>query len=459
MTGIIIIALVAILVLFLGVYKADKAILPVAVLGLLAALTAGILQWNTNLYYFNQMVLIDNYSIAFSSLTLVTTALILILSKGYFEKISTNVAEYVALILFAQVGVLCMTSYMDLSMLFIGIEIMSICMYVLAGIRKKDLTSNEAALKYLLMGSFATGFLLFGIALVYGTTGSFNLDKIGNDLRISNGVISPVFYVGVLFILVGLSFKVSAAPFHFWAPDVYDGAPSLITSFMSSVVKTASFAAFLRLFYTSFAPVNDFLSPTLWTLIVLTMLVGNVVAIYQRSFKRMLAYSSISHAGYMLIAILALSATSGKAMFLYAAAYSIASVIAFAALIRVKAQKGSEDFDAFNGLARKNPLLAITLTISMLSLAGIPLTAGFFGKFYMFSTALAQQYIWLVAIAILNAVIGIAYYFRVIIAMYMKEDPSGEVIELGAAYKFVLLFSAIVTVVLGVFPGILSSLI
>ncbi len=458
MTSIVIISLLAILILFLGIYKQSKAIVPVAILGLFGALVSQIAAWNTNLYYFNQMILVDNFSIAFSGLTIISTILIIVLSRGYFEKISTNVAEYISLLLFALVGIICMVSYQNLTMLFIGIEIMSVSMYILAGIRKKDLASNEAALKYLLMGSFATGFLLFGIALVYGFTGTFNLDQIATAVGMSNGVVAPLFYAGVLFVLIGLLFKVSAAPFHFWAPDVYEGSPTLITLFMSSVVKTASFAAFLRLFLTCFASLSEFLSPTLWAVSVLTICIGNIVALQQTSFKRMLAYSSISHAGYMLMAILALGPNSTKAVFLYASAYSIASISAFAILIKVKEMTKSDNFESFNGLAKRNPFAAIALTVAMCSLAGIPLTAGFFAKFYMFTTAIAQNYIWLVAIAIINAIIGIWYYFRVVIAMYMKDVLFDSELESSLNFRVVIALTTIATIILGIFPSILSSL-
>lgn len=458
MTGIIIISLLAIVVLFLGLYKLNRAIIPVSIVGLAAATASYAMAWNTNVYHFNNMIFVDNYAIAFSILTIITTVLILLLSPGYFERISTNVAEYVSMILFSLVGVLCMVSYNDLSMLFIGIEIMSVSMYILAGIRKKDLASNEAALKYFLMGSFATGFLLFGIALIYGFTGSFNIETISTIIMESGSETAALFNAGVLFMIIGLSFKVSAAPFHFWAPDVYDGAPSLITSYMSSVVKTASFAAFMRLFIVAFAGVIHIFTPTLWVLTAVTIIVGNIIALYQDSFKRMLAYSSISHAGYMLMAILALGPDSGNAIFYYAVAYSIASVSAFAILIKVKALRNSESFDAFNGLGKTNPKSALALTISMCSLAGIPLTAGFFGKFFIFTTALNQHYYWLVGLAILNAVIAFWYYFRVIIAMYMKEPSSEEKLSFLPSYRIVLWVAAASSIILGLFPGFLSGL-
>ena len=458
MNSIIIITILAVVLLFLGVYKKTSILLPVAVIGLLAALASQIATWNTNLYYFNQMVLFDNFSIVFSSLTIITTILIIILSKGYFEKISNDIAEYLALILFALVGVLCMVSFQNLTMLFIGIEIMSISMYALAGIRKKDLASNEAALKYFLMGSFATAFLMFGIALIYGFTGTFNLDQIAAAVGMSNGVIAPLFYTGILFILVGMLFKISAAPFHFWAPDVYEGAPSLITLFMSTVVKTASFAAFIRLFITCFASLATYLTPTLWIIALLTITIGNLSALKQHSFKRMLAYSSISQAGYMLLAILAIGPNSSKAIFLYASAYSIASITAFAIFIKVKEMVKSDSFEAFNGLGKRNPGMALALTIAMCSLAGIPLTAGFFGKFYIFTNAMAQNYYGLVILAILNAVIGVWYYFKVIIAMYMKQSIDNSPIDARGNMALVLFITTMATIILGIFPSILSSL-
>jgi NADH-quinone oxidoreductase subunit N len=249
-----------------------------------------------------------------------------------------------------------------------------------------------------------------GIAFLYGSTGSFDLGDIKEYVISNPANISPLFYTGLTLMIIGLSFKVGAAPFHFWTPDVYEGSPTIITAFMSTVVKTAGFAAFLRLFMICFAPLHEFWMPVLLVIAVLTLFIGNVTALYQHSFKRMLAFSSISHAGYMLFAIIALGPDSGNSVFLYASAYSIASIIAFAVLILVKAQTGSDNFDSFTGLAKRNPFIAFTLTVAMLSLAGIPLTAGFIGKFMMFSTALSEYHIWLVMLAVVNALIGIYYY-------------------------------------------------
>src|SRR5690606_22931093 len=247
----------------------------------------------------------------------------------YFDERSTHVAEYYALILFSLTGAVLVTSFHNLAMLFIGIEIMSVALYILAGIRKKDFASNEAALKYFLMGAFSTGFLLFGIALLYGASGSFDLAAIKDYVVANPHEISPLFYGGILLLTVGLAFKVGAAPFHFWTPDVYDGAPILITTFMSTVVKTAAFAGFLRMFSFCFVPLQDFWMPVILILTIITLFVGNITALVQHSFKRMLAYSSISHAGYLLFGILVIGAMSSGAVLLYATAYSLATVIAF----------------------------------------------------------------------------------------------------------------------------------
>lgn len=459
MSALITITVLALILLYLGLYKASKALLPIALLGLIIALVLSLMEWGTNAVpIFSDMMLYDHFAVAFSGITIFSTILILALSKNYFERISSNVAEYYALILFSLAGIILMVSYHNLSMLFIGIEIMSICMYILAGIKKKDFASNEAALKYFLMGAFSTGVLLFGITLIYGASGSFDLEMIKQYILNDPAGVSPLLYTGITLLIIALAFKVGAAPFHFWAPDVYEGSPSLITAYMSTVVKTAGFAAFLRLIMFSFAPVQEFWIPIIITLAVLSLLIGNVTAVYQQHFKRMLAYSSISHVGYMLFSLLALNGSSDNAVFVYAAAYSVASIIAFGVLILMQRQVGNDSFDSFNGLAKKNPFLALTLTIAMLSLAGIPLTAGFIGKFMMFSRALASYHVVLVVFAVLNAIIGIFYYFRVIVAMYFKPEDRKE-LSVPIYFKIVLGFSALVTIVLGVYPDFIAGLI
>ncbi len=460
METLIVISVLPIFLLYFGLFKATKYLLPVTIFGLLLALGLAISHWNGNAQpIYSGMMLFDKYAIAFSGITIISTILIILLSKGYFEKISSHIAEYYSIILFALAGIIVMVSFNNLTMLFIGIEIMSVSLYILAGIKKSDFASNEASLKYFLMGAFSTGFLLFGIALIYGATGSFNLDVIHDWVLSHQGKeVDPMLFTGILLIIVGLCFKVGAAPFHFWTPDVYEGSPTLITAFMSTVVKTAGFAAFLRLFSACFVPLVNLWVPVIMILTILTLFIGNITALYQRSFKRMLAFSSISHAGYMLFAIIAIGSGSASAVLTYATSYSIASIIAFGGLILVSAQSGSDNLESFNGLSKKNPFLALVLTIAMLSLAGIPLTAGFIGKFFMFAGALKQYQYILVLLAVLNAIISIFYYFKVIIAMYFKEADRAE-LTIPLFYKIVLGVSAAITIFIGIFPAFILSLL
>ncbi|WP_367864790.1 NADH-quinone oxidoreductase subunit N [Pedobacter sp. WC2423] len=457
MNIIITIVVTALAVLYAGLFKAKKALLPLTLVGLLISLAFAVTAWNSNTVYYGMMEM-DNFAIAFSSLTILGTIFIFLLTQNYFAKDSENVAEYYTLILFALSGIVIMVSYTNMSMLFIGIEIMSVALYILAGIRKNNFASNEASLKYFLMGAFSTGFLLFGITLVYGATGSFSLHAINQYLIGNYQAVSPLFYPGVILIMVGLCFKIGAAPFHFWTPDVYEGAPSLITAFMSTVVKTAGFAAFLRLFAGTFAPLHDFWMPPLMAIVCITLFIGNVTALFQKNFKRMLAYSSISHAGYLLFSLVTLTANSANNVMVYAAAYTFASIIAFAVLILVKQKTGHDNFESFNGLGKRNPLVALALTIAMLSLAGIPLTAGFIGKYLMFLNVMNEYQIYLVAFAILNALVGFYYYLRVIVAMYFKEGAE-VVLETPVQYKVVLILSVIITIFLGVYPTIILNLI
>lgn len=454
---IITIAVTALVVLYAGLFKAKKALLPLVLFGLLGSLVFAVSLWDSNTVYFGMMQM-DNFALAFSGITILGSLLIFLLSQNYFAKDSENIAEYFTLLLFSLAGIIIMVSYQNMSMLFIGIEIMSVSLYILAGIRKGNFASNEASLKYFLMGAFSTGFLLLGITFIYGASASFDLNEIEQYLVANPHSVSPLFYVGVILLLIGLLFKVGAAPFHFWTPDVYEGAPTLITTFMSTVVKTAGFASILRLFSDTFAPLQEFWMPPLMVIVCLTLLIGNITALFQKNFKRMLAYSSISHAGYLLFALISLTAASSSSILVYAAAYTFASIIAFAVLIMVKQKTGSDSIDSFNGLAKRNPVASLALTIGMLSLAGIPLTAGFIGKYLMFLNVMNEYHIYLVSFAILNALVGFYYYFKVIVAMYFKE---GEEIELETPfqYRIVLIVSAVITIFLGVYPAVILNLI
>ncbi|WP_461115951.1 NADH-quinone oxidoreductase subunit N [Spirosoma jeollabukense] len=467
MLPIILLSVFGIGLLFLGFMKSRAVLLPATLFFLLVTLAINFLDWNKNYLYFNDMMRTDNLSMVFTAIVLGSAFLVVALSGSFMESEEAQPAEYYALILFSLVGAVMMITFENLIMLFVGVEILSVAMYVLTGSDKRNLRSNEAALKYFLMGAFTTGIMLFGMALLYGATGSFTVAGIGAYAANPQAGLSLLLYVGFLMLLIGLLFKVSAAPFHFWTPDVYDGAPTVFTAFMSTVVKTAGFAALFRLLYVSFDGVYSFWWTILAIITAITLVIGNITAAYQNSFKRMMAYSSISHAGYLLIGLAALGAQTKQAIVFYSLAYSVATISAFGVLLLVAQQRSSqtlsrestsaESFDSFNGLARQNPMLGFAMTVSMLSLAGIPLTAGFWGKFYMFSTAVERGQIWLLVVAVLMSAVGIYYYFRVIIAMYFRNGAT-EPIRVAPFYQYILLIATILTLGLGIAPGLLQGL-
>jgi NADH-quinone oxidoreductase subunit N len=464
MISIILLSVFGIINLFAGFLKKNSVLLPMAFIFLLIVLGINALDWNgavwtLPVHYANNMLTIDNFSVAFTGVMVLSALLIIPFSRRYVRLESDHLAEYYGLLLLSLVGATMMVTYENMLMLFIGIEILSISMYVLAGSEKHLLRSNEASLKYFLMGAFATGILLFGIALIYGATGHFDLTAISSVVSDSSITRSPMLTMGLLFVLIGISFKIGAAPFHFWTPDVYEGTPTLFTAFMSTVVKTAGIAAFFKLLYFSFEGLYSFWYPTMAAITVLTLIVGNIGAIAQTSIKRMLAYSSISHAGYLLIALIALNSRSENAILFYSLAYSVATISAFAVLKIVSDHRQhDESYDVLNGLARTNPLLAVCMTVSMLSLAGIPLTGGFFGKFFLFASALERDMLWLVIIAVIMSAIGIYYYFRPVIAMFMKTTDQPKVPVDGFS-AFTLILLTIITFVLGILPGLVSNLL
>jgi NADH-quinone oxidoreductase subunit N len=462
MLSIILLSVFGIVLLYLGFLKSRAVLLPATLFFILLALGAGFLEWNKSYLYFGDMLLVSNVAILFTSIVLVSAFMVVSLSGDFLDDEAAQPAEYYAILLFSIVGAIMMIAYENLIMLFVGVEILSVSMYVLTGSDKKNLRSNEAALKYFLMGAFATGILLFGIALLYGAAGSFTLTDIKGYIALSQGRPSLLLYMGVLLILIGMLFKVSAAPFHFWTPDVYEGAPTLFTAFMSTVVKTAGFAALLQLLSVAFGAIYGFWWITLAVITGLTLLVGNLTAAYQDSFKRMMAYSSISHAGYLLIGLAALGQQSKQALVFYSLAYSVATIAAFGILLVVAKQRVAdgrpdETYSAFNGLSRQNPLLAFILAVSMLSLAGIPLTAGFWGKFMVFSAAVDKGMVWILVLAVLMSAVGIYYYFRVVIAMYFREGSSTH-IQVAPFYRFVLIAATAITIILGLVPGLFQNL-
>ena len=456
MTAILILALGGVACLLSEVFSLRQAVRPLVVLTLALATAAAAAGWSDIRPYYNDMLRTDHFATAFTVVLTAVTLLWTLASPGFFREPSSRTDHY-SLVLFALTGAVVMVSYSNLIMLFLGVEILSIPLYILAGSRKSDLASNEASMKYFLMGAFATGFLLFGTALIYGATGSFSLEAIA--AAISAEGTSMLLYAGILMMMVALAFKSSVAPFHFWAPDVYQGSPTPATAFMSTVVKTAALAAFFRLFSTCFASATDLWTDTLRVLAAATILVGNITAVYQHNVKRMLAYSSIAHAGYMLMALLSANDYAAGSLLYYSLAYSLASLAAFT-ILGLVSRDGGETYDAFRGLASRSPLLAFLTVIAVLSLAGIPPLAGFFAKYYVFAAALRNGHTVLVLIAVLGSLIGVYYYFRIIMELF--RSPAGEdaaAPDASAVVKGVLLITALASLLFGITPGIVAGLL
>ena len=415
----------------------------------------GVEQGNLFPVALKDMLTFNSFNLTFITIAFVCTLLLFLLNGRDIEKVGNNVSEYFALIFFVLCGVAIAVTFNTLLTLFLGIEILSIPLYILTGSDKRNLKSNEAALKYFLMGSFSTGILLMGIAFIYGGNPAGPTFYI-NNISLGIGKMPVMIAIGLVFLLIALTFKVSAAPFHFWAPDVYDGAPTVFTSFMATIVKAAGFIAFIRLFENAFGTVQQQWQILIAIITAVTLLIGNLTAVFQQSVKRMLAYSSIAQAGFMLLAIFALNQFAKEGIILYTAAYSLATIGLFAVLIKMN----DYTIDGFNGLAKQQPVLAFTATIFLLSLTGIPLTAGFQAKLFMLIAALNDGHQnWLVIFAVLSAAISAYYYFKVIQAIYFKENTSSinQQWDVTPAFKTLLIITAVLIVALGIWPSIITD--
>jgi NADH-quinone oxidoreductase subunit N len=394
-----------------------------ALAGLCAALLATILRWGTDGRAFRDMIVLDQYALFFHVVIAYAAALVVMLSMDYLRRAGAESGEYYALVLFSTSGMLLLASAGDLIVVFLGVELMSLSLYVLSGLFKRSLESTEAAMKYFLLGAFASSFLLYGIALVYGTTGTTNFDRLASI--VTSRPHDPLFLVGLGLLVVGLGFKVSAVPFHMWAPDVYQGAPTSVTAFIATGSKAAVIAVIIRLVVSAFRAVQPDWGLLVWVLAALTMTVGNVVAIAQSNLKRMLAYSSVAHVGYMLVGLVAGGIPGAAAVLFYVLAYVFTTVGTFG-VISLCERSGREAVEVgdYAGLGRRSPLLALALSLFLLSLVGIPPLAGFVGKFYVFGSAVRAGYVWLAVIAVLNSALAAYYYLRVIVYMYMREGES-----------------------------------
>jgi NADH-quinone oxidoreductase subunit N len=452
----VVVAVAAIVVLLAGVHVDDSeseglGLVTLASLALAFVFALGILGQRG--VAFAGAISIDSFSAFFELVILIAAMFTVMMSLDYAAENNISGAEYYSLLLFSALGMMLMSTAGDLIVIFLGLETMSIPVYVLAGIMRRNPKSNEAAIKYFLLGAFSTGFLLYGIALVYGATGTIKLGPIHD--AIASGAMSsnPLLLLGIGLLVIGFGFKVAAVPFHMWTPDVYEGAPTPVTAFMAVGVKLAAFAAFVRVFLVDFAAIGAHWQTVLWVVAALTMTGGNVLAVVQTNIKRMLAYSAIAHAGYLLLGMAA-GVQAGPAILYYLLGYAFTNLGAFAVVIALerRGEVGNRISD-FRGLAERQPLLAGAMAIFLLSLAGIPPLAGFVGKFYLFSEALRQGYVWLVIIAVFNSVVSAYYYYYVMVAMYMQEGGI-EVTRLSKRPALVAAIglAALATILIGAYP-------
>lgn len=401
------------------------------------------------------MLSFERFGLYFNTLVIALTLLFFLISNREISEVGSHEAEYYALIFFSLSGAFILSSYTSLLTLFLGIEIMTIPVFVLTGANKFDLKGNEAALKYFLTGTFSTAILLLGIAFIYGATGNFNIEKpdvMGMPIISGTPILLPL---GLLFVFFSMAFKVSAAPFHFWTPDVYDGAPTVFTSYMATIVKAAGFVAFIRLFASRSTDLGASWNLLLPIVIILTLLVGNISAVMQQSVKRMMAYSSIAQAGFMLFALFGNNTLAHEGILLYIVSYGLATIGIFSVIAKAEDQS----FAGFNGLAHKHPVIALTTTVCLLSLSGIPLTVGFFGKYYMLENVLyvgGSSFLWLAVVAVLFAAVSISYYFRLIQAMYFKEG-SPELGSFGMKFQLLSVLIAVLLILFGIFPSLLLN--
>jgi NADH-quinone oxidoreductase subunit N len=427
-----------------------------SLVGIVVAFIPVIGGWGTPQDGFNGAVLQDNFALFFKGIFLISASLSILISDKYMAREGCNKGELYPLILLATAGMMLMASGTDLMVIFLGLEVLSVSLYILAGFNRDNLKSNEAGLKYFLLGAFSTGFLLYGMALTYGATGTTKIAKIAGFVASNPGVTNnQMFLVGMLLMAVGFSFKIAAAPFHMWTPDVYEGAPTPMTAFMSVGPKAAGFAAFLRVFMIALPAFKAEWSVLLWVLAVLTMTVGNITALYQQNIKRMLAYSSIAHAGYVMVGFVAGNSVGMAGIMFYMLSYAFMNIGAFAIIVMVgKKGEANNNVADYAGFGYKHPVLGMAMSVFLFSLAGIPPAAGFIGKFYLFSGAIQAGYIGLAIIGVLNSAVSVYYYLRIMVFMYMK-DPAEEFdwFKVTPSLAACICLSVAGVLIPGMFPG------
>jgi NADH-quinone oxidoreductase subunit N len=425
---------------------------------LLATLIASLFLWPYQGSAFNGMIVLDSFSLVASALFCFAGLITMLLLHD--SPLST--AQFHSLLLLTLIGMILLASGTNFVVLFIGLEILSLSIYVLAAFAKGDPLSAESGMKYFLLGSFASAFFLYGVAFVYGATGSIQLNAVAEAVANTGFANQKYLYLGLVFLLVGYGFKISLAPFHMWTPDVYEGAPTPVTAFMAATVKAAALASLIRVFLIAFSgeTVRQFWAPLIWILAVVTMSVGNLTAIWQNNLKRLLAYSSIAHAGYMLLGLLAAPDQAQQSILYYFAAYIFMNLGAFAVIAYLEKNAGFLTVDQYQNLAYSRPVLATCMMLFLVSLGGLPPTAGFFGKFYLFKAVLQEGYVWGVIIAVLNSAISFYYYLRIVIAMFTPAKEGVAVPVGGMALPLIvsLIITVWGTISLGLFPGFFLDL-
>ena len=444
-----------VLCLLFEIMNFRKAIIPVTILGLMGILGLTLSELNSPATYHNNMIVVNKFSVAFSSLFIVLTIFLVALSHNFYEKHQTKISDYISIKIFLLSGAVAMVSFGNLSMFFLGIEILSISLYVLAASDRMNIRSNEAGLKYFLMGSFASGILLFGICLIYGAMGTFDIAEIS---ELSQSAELPSwFFIGIILLTIGMLFKIAAVPFHFWAPDVYQGSPALTTATMSTLAKVVAMAALYKLLSAMNVEITYGFQIVIVVISIASMTVGNIMALKQTNVKRMLAFSGISHAGFMLMALLSATTSAGSLLY-YATAYSLAGIATFSVLLYVCKDKVNEEISDFNGLGKTNPILAAVLTASLLSMAGIPIFAGFFAKLMLFTQTIQAGYLIVVIAAVINSIISIGYYFKLILAMYTK-DAVEEKQATPFAFYAVAVIAIVFNMIIGLYPTLIMQLL
>jgi NADH-quinone oxidoreductase subunit N len=423
---------------------------------LVAALGSCVFHWSIQSSPFGGMITFDSFSLTASFIFCLAALITILLVDGT----SYSTAQFHSLLLLTLIGMILLVAGSHLVVIFIGLEMLSLSIYVLAAFAKKDPLSAESGMKYFLLGSFASAFFLYGAAFVYGATGSLQLNGIAKVLSGATSEKYPILYLGIIFLLVGYSFKISLAPFHMWTPDVYEGAPTPVTAFMAATVKAAALASLLRVFLVAFPSVSQFWQPLIWILSVATMFFGNLTALWQNNLKRLLAYSSIAHAGYMLTGLLAKPAQSEQTILYYFATYALMNLGAFAVVSWLERTSGIHEIQQYQSMAYTRPYLAVLLTLFLVSLGGLPPTAGFFGKFYLFRAVLEANHVWIIVIAVINSAISFYYYLRVVISMFTpeKEAAAAPFAKLTLPVFVVLVVTLLGSLWLGLFPEVLLNL-